>query len=69
VQFYIASGQRVLLQGQRLVPDAEWDQFMGILRQELPSTFRITGTSNRYRSALPALVSYELHMHAVTLIV
>ena len=28
--------------------DAEWDQFMSILRQELPSTFRITGTTNRY---------------------
>ena len=32
------------LQGQGLVPEEEWDQFMSILRQPLPSTFRITGT-------------------------
>ena len=31
-------------QGQELIPEQEWDQFMSILRQPLPSTFRITGT-------------------------
>ncbi|CAI7989852.1 RNA cytosine C(5)-methyltransferase NSUN2 [Geodia barretti] len=30
--------------GQELIPEQEWDQFMSILRQPLPSTFRITGT-------------------------
>ena len=27
-----------------MVPGGEWDQFMAVLRQPLPSTFRITGT-------------------------
>ncbi|XP_065913229.1 RNA cytosine-C(5)-methyltransferase NSUN2-like isoform X2 [Dysidea avara] len=50
---------------QRLVLDAEWDQFMSILRQELPSTFRITGTTNSdahcLRQCLQERFFTELH--------
>ena len=28
--------------------DGEWEQFMETLRQSLPATFRITGTTNKY---------------------
>ena len=29
-----------------MVPGDEWDKFMAIMRQPLPSTFRITGTQH-----------------------
>lgn len=33
-------------QGLGVVPAEEWDEFMAIIRQPLPSTFRITGTQH-----------------------
>lgn len=35
-----------ICQGLGVVPAEEWDQFMAIMRQPLPSTFRITGTQH-----------------------
>ncbi len=29
---------------QGIVPEAEWDQFLGALKTELPTTFRVTGS-------------------------
>lgn len=34
----------MISQGLGVVPAEEWDEFMAIMRQPLPSTFRITGT-------------------------
>lgn len=36
------------IQEQKIVTDGEWDQFMETLKQSLPATFRITGTTNKY---------------------
>lgn len=35
------------IQEQKLESDGEWDQFMETLKQPLPATFRITGTTNK----------------------
>ena len=33
-----------LSQGQGFIPEDEWDQFISIMKEDLPATFRITGT-------------------------
>ncbi|XP_037385535.1 RNA cytosine C(5)-methyltransferase NSUN2 isoform X2 [Talpa occidentalis] len=39
----------------RIVPDGEWDQFMGALREPLPATLRITGYKSHAKEILHCL--------------
>ena len=40
----IASAWLPFMQGQGFIPEEEWDQFISIMKEDLPATFRITGT-------------------------
>ncbi|XP_067858013.1 RNA cytosine C(5)-methyltransferase NSUN2 [Heptranchias perlo] len=42
-------------QGQKIVPDGEWDQFMATMREPLPATIRITGYKSHAEEILHCL--------------
>ncbi|XP_052816102.1 RNA cytosine-C(5)-methyltransferase NSUN2-like [Mya arenaria] len=41
--------------GIGIVPDGEWDAFMGAMREPLPTTFRVTGSRNQAEQILKIL--------------